>query len=762
MARTMANSASLRLALPVGLAVLLCAAVTGITLWSHTANRRDALALTDGALAALEERIRTEVSTFLAVPERVLGLAAQFAGDSPPTPAERQAAEETAVGVLNVVPMLALIGYADANGNWLMVRRAASGALETKIIGREDGARRAFWLRTAPDGSRVQEADPTDMFDPRTRPWWQRAQAAEGIAWTDVYVFFTDRQPGVTAARALRGGNLPGVVMADIRLDELSRFLASLAVGRTGRALILDGDGRLVALGDRSRAVKVDGDTVSPAVLNELADPVLDRAFDLYRVQGPGRRAFELAGKRYIVLATRLPGDGRNWSLLMVVPEDDFVGFVTRNSRTALLMGLGVMALAGLLAWQVVRQSLRGERARAAAQLAAAAAAAESRAYAGLAEAATPQAVLESLAAALAARRTGLWRLAPDSGQLLCAHQFDAGTGVHASGLRLRATEAPRLFAALAKGETIDVATAKADPRTAELARLYLEPTGSAALLSLPVRGPDGTVLGALWVEDRGQGVVPAQDFARAAAALLAPKLLAPTMLAAGVVAPRAATAPPRATAAAAPDRGRLFVERLAALQGSTASTAEAFPRLAVLAVLLTDDTVLASRLAGGADPLIDRIARVVEAVAAEHEVPYLRSMGERIVMAAGFPAPGAATDAGLAAEATRRLAEAALALQDRLAEAFTAADHGLDFRLGLDLGPASGSRAGAAGTAWNIWGEAVRLAHTLAETAPPGTIQASAAVQEALAENFVLSARGKFFVPEAGELGTWLLAGTA
>jgi class 3 adenylate cyclase len=759
----MASHASLRLALPVGLAVLLCAAVTGITLWSYTANRRDALALTDGALAALEERISTQVSTFLAVPERVLGLAAQFAGDSPPTPAERKAAEETAVAVLNVVPMLALIGYADANGNWLMVRRAASGALETKIIARDDGARRAFWLRTAPDGSRVQEADPSDLFDPRTRPWWQRAQAAEGIAWTDVYVFFTDRQPGVTAARALRGGDLPGVVMADIRLDELSRFLASLAVGRTGRALILDGDGRLVALGDRTRAVKVDGDTVSPAVLNELADPVLDRAFDLYRVDGPGRRAFELSGKRHIVLATRLPGDGRNWSLLMVVPEDDFVGFVTRNSRTALLMGLGVMALAGLLAWQVVRQGLGGERARAALLQAAAAAAAEARAYANLAEAATPQAVLESLATALAARRAGLWRLAPDAGQLLCAHQFDAGTGTHASGLRLRAAEAPRLFAAITKGEAIDVANARADPRTADLARLYLEPMGATALLSLPVRGPNGAMLGAVWVEDRGQGAAPAQDFTRAAAALLTPTLLGTTLLAASP--PGAALAVPRAPAAPrgpAPDRGALFVERLAATQAGGFLAAEAFPRLAVLAVLLTDDTVLATSLQGGRDPLIDRVARVVEATAAEHDVPYLRIMGERIVMAAGFPAPEQPADPALAPQATRRLAAAALALQDRLAEAFTAADHGLDFRLGLDLGPASGSRAGAAGTTWNVWGEAVRLAHTLAETAPPGTIQASQAVQEALAQDFILSARGKFFVPEAGELGTWLLAGTA
>ena len=40
------------------------------------------------------------------------------------------------------------------------------------------------------------EEDPADTFDPRTRPWYDGAGAADGLFWTDVYVFFTSQAAG--------------------------------------------------------------------------------------------------------------------------------------------------------------------------------------------------------------------------------------------------------------------------------------------------------------------------------------------------------------------------------------------------------------------------------------------------------------------------------------------------------------------------------------------------------------------------------------
>jgi hypothetical protein len=742
---------------PALLAGLLTLAVLGMAYFSFHANRRDALRLTDETLALLQDRITTEVTNYLSVPERALQILAEFAGQRAIAPHERPAAVESATALLRVAPMLALVGFADADGGWLMVRRdPTSGALETKTIALESGMRRAFWTRIAgPEAPPMEEDDPADRFDPRTRPWFRAAQASEGLIWTDLYVFFTDRQPGVTAARALPDPTRPGVVMADVRLANLSEFLSRLTVGRTGRALILDREGRLVALGDPARTVEVRGEMLEPARLAQLNDPVLSRAFDLYRAEGPGRRMVEVGKDRFIMLASRLPGEGRDWSLLMVVPEDDFVGFVSRNSLMVLAMALGVAVLAVLLAALAVRQALRATAARQAARAQAASLAAQSEAYAELAAARDVPSVLAVLARVLGARRVGLWRFDPSRTALACETQVDAATGAHAAGLRLRRAEAPKLFAALEAGQVLQVADAAADPRTTELHRLYLRAVGTRTLLSVPLAThAEAPAQGALWIEDAGavgaaNGLVP---FARAATALLARAQSPPAPVTAAASTPGAARA-----------RGEALLARLRQRAGTSPMPAEAelFPRLAVLVLTFSDDAaIVAARCADGTS-LLGRIRAIVRDASEAGGISCVRALGERVLLADGF--------AGDAEEAAQRLADLALAIQDQLTDAFTQAELGLDFRMGLDLGPAAGMRdlrltaeAPDDKAAWNIFGEAVGAAQSLADSAPPGAIQVSESAHAALAADFLLRARGRFFIPETGEIGTWLVAGHA
>ena len=84
---------------------------------------------------------------------------------------------------------------------------------------------------------------------------------------------------------------------------------------------------------------------------------------------------------------------------------------------------------------------------------------------------------------------------------------------------------------------------------------------------------------------------------------------------------------------------------------------------------------------------------------------------------------------------------------------------------MGLDQGPAVGGRLPRPGldqTGWEVFGEAVRIPGALADTAPAGAIQISETAQAALAADFLLRARGRFFVGDGGEIGTWLVAGHA
>ena len=228
-------------------------------------------------LSALDERVVTQVQSYLTPAVRVLKLMREIIDRPPFDAAGRGRAERFAVEVLRNVPQLATVIFDDANGNFLMLRRTAEGAIEV-IENNRDG-RRVFWVRRdLQDATTTVEDDPEDTYDPRTRPWFQAALHGDGVFWSDVYVFFTDRKPGITASATMpaRDGQPASVVGVDIRLDALSEFLAGLKIGRSGRAMIVDDQGRLVAFPDPQRDLLAAGMSNCHPPATRLGSPPAD------------------------------------------------------------------------------------------------------------------------------------------------------------------------------------------------------------------------------------------------------------------------------------------------------------------------------------------------------------------------------------------------------------------------------------------------------------------------------------------------------
>jgi len=294
--------ALLRVAFPVLGVALVLASLLGIAVYSDQANRAGALSLSDDLIAALEKRIAIEVSAYLDPAAQALELARDLAGAAAAAD-RRTVAESFAIDALRRVPQLANVNIADGDGDFMLVRRgqAASGnegGTDTKLIRNLPLPRVVIW--THRDASRheiAREFDPADPYDPRTRPWYIGALTTEQIFWTGIYVFFSDRAPGITAAlRAEASDGKQVVVGVDIKLDALSQFLAGLKIGRTGRAMIIDAQGELIAYPDATRMLRQQGDDLVSVHVDELDDPALRAAWDRYRVEGPGRRTLEVNG----------------------------------------------------------------------------------------------------------------------------------------------------------------------------------------------------------------------------------------------------------------------------------------------------------------------------------------------------------------------------------------------------------------------------------------------------------------------------------
>jgi class 3 adenylate cyclase len=740
-----------RVGVPVGGVALVIVAILAIALYSDRANRAGALALSQDLLDDLQSRVSVEVTANLQPAIRATRLVREIVERN--AIGERETALESfAWSVLHQTPQVDALYSGDSDGNFVMVQRDEGQGTRTKLIRNMPGPRLVEWIRHDAEGRVTRrEPDPSDPYDPRTRDWYQGALKADDVYWTSAYIFYTHREPGVTAAiRYHSEDGADHVFGVDITLKALSHFLGSLKIGHSGRAVIIDDADHLVAAPDDVAIMQERNGQFTPARLDELGASAMSAVYDRFRVEGYGRRAIEIGGVLTIAIASRLPVTGRDWTLLMAVPEADFTGFVASNGRKTLWLSLVVIALATGLAVLLVIQGLRADRSARLLLDRSIAIERQSQTFANLARQAdlfdrSREAPLQALTAALgdlaAARRTSVWKLSEGGRLLHCQDACERDAGGHVAGVRLSRAELPQFFKALEAGDEIRVPDAGKDRRTVDFHRALMHPIDSRGLDVVPVRGGNN-VVGAILLEDAAQ-MSGAREFAALFANVLAARM------GDGMEAP---TPTPEKANATLPTARERSLDTDLVVQGvdKPAPGAELFPSTAVMSIKFGDAAALAA-LADGTATLADRIAAALQKIAAAHHIPYVKLVGHDIVAAAGLIANDTFS--------LLRIADASIEARDRCLELFEAGGHTPSFRIGIACGLAVGAHVGQEPRLFNVWGDAVRIAELMAETSTgPGTIQVSEAAYAKLRAHFLFRPRGSFYLPRLGATQTFVL----
>ncbi|RJE87353.1 cache domain-containing protein [Paracoccus onubensis] len=260
---------------------------------------------------------------------------------------------------LKVTPQFSALYFGLEDGCFVFVMRDSGPApYRTKIITVKDGKRHSehFWRND--DFSLVtSKVDPTDTFDPRDRNWYQRAEMALTTVWTDPYIFFTAQQPGITLAAPVRNpdGGVRGVVGVDIEISSISEFLAQLRIGETGKALIINHNGDVIAHPNSELLKTQDQDgTVRFPNIREFDDGIAREAFSwlgsgIEAAQGRERFSkFEYGGETYISTFTQIIDDDLPWTVAVYAPELDFIGGLKDNRTTSIWIAVMVAILTGV------------------------------------------------------------------------------------------------------------------------------------------------------------------------------------------------------------------------------------------------------------------------------------------------------------------------------------------------------------------------------------------------------------------------------
>ena len=791
-----------RVAGPIGFVFVMLAALLAITAYSYYSNRRDALALSDDVLGAIERRIAGELNAFIMPIEDTVRLTANFLENTSFDIHNRDLLEPLALRVMANLSQASNFIVADLHGNFLMIARQPDGSLHTKIIERTNGPTNVTWIQRDVAGNVIDEKTSVDdSYDPRNRPWYKGAVNSQELFWTDFYIFFTSQTHGVTISLPIMGKNDErlGVFGLDIELKEVSAFLETLKIGQNGEAIIIDEDGYIVAHPEIKKMVKKEGDVFKPILVEEVGDPVLNRAYNRFLIDGHGHRDLTVDGQRYLSAAFRLPQKtGLDLSVFVFVPEEDFVGFVASNNRTILLMSSGIVVLAPIMAALLVFQGLRAERSAQRVLERQHELEAQGRAFSELSsKAAMFDAedtesfghLTEIVAGAINLRRSSLWNFDDGDRVLKCIDSYDRESDGHTQGTVLARADFVPLFEVLQNGEEISAPDAETDDRLAELYRVYMQPLGCESLLAVPIRY-HGQTAGALWFEhERLHHGWSAEEisFAHTIADMLALRLsvdqrciraftqpdednetaaasvvpsTGPVPAAGDIppeghpVAPDIAQQRPSLNSTVGTARFASFMDRLTAGGiDPDQMAADVFTDTTVLVLRFTDPISLAVRITDTeSTTMVELMFGYLEEQAASQGIEYMKIMGDEIVCAAGID-PGAKDHA-------RLIADLALNLQNRCTGLFASLNTPMEFRIGIDTGAVMGSSVGRKVKTYNIWGEAARFASKMAESSIAGGIQVSQTTYRRLRANYLFQMRGNYYLPNIGETSTYLLTG--
>lgn len=305
----------------------------------------------------LTNRIEGKLQTYTEIPHSINRLnASAFAQGDIDVSAAR--GEYPFWQQIQIYSTVSYVYCADRNGAFLGVRRfSADRSVELRLSNAATGDKFHGYSLDR-NGRRDQLVSKGNKpFDPRVRPWYKAAVTAGQPVWSEIYADFSTQLPTVTASVPVYNTadqSLLGVCATDVFLPhEMSRFLGSLQIGKTGSAFILERSGRLVST-STEEAIMSSGASSERLPAVESRNPTvratatyLQHQFgDLHQIQSAEQLEFDLDGQRQFVQVTPFKDAyGLDWLIVTVLPESDFMTQIHQNTYTTVWLCLTALTV---------------------------------------------------------------------------------------------------------------------------------------------------------------------------------------------------------------------------------------------------------------------------------------------------------------------------------------------------------------------------------------------------------------------------------
>ncbi|NOQ34341.1 MAG: HAMP domain-containing protein, partial [Methylococcaceae bacterium] len=338
-----------------------------IVIYSYKVNSENTLALSNSLLNTTLNHAVSQTTHHLKVAENSTSLSTMLLSNELNI-INDQHLEHHVIKILKKTPFLFMYYIGDEQGNFIMGYRNKFGSISTKLIDNSTEKTKIVWKYRG-DKEQVlntkieTDIEPNDDFDARQRVWYQGAKKRLNIFWTDVYKFYNNEADniyqkendsqqlyGITIASPILNiqEQFKGVVGADISLDLLSNFFASLKIGKNGKTLVVNNARKIILFSDLKIDKLINGRPEGMKV-NDIEDGWLKEGVQEFFKKYDKEFFYYFEGEKYFVKVHDFSkAIGKDWFLIMIVPENDFLG-ETKQARAMSLLVTSIMLFVSVL-----------------------------------------------------------------------------------------------------------------------------------------------------------------------------------------------------------------------------------------------------------------------------------------------------------------------------------------------------------------------------------------------------------------------------
>jgi signal transduction histidine kinase/HAMP domain-containing protein len=343
---------------------------TGIISWLSFRNSQQTVQEIIGQLQTeITSRIKEHLYQYLAVPPFISKINQDAIENGHLNTNNQLELEHHLFQQIKLFPKMTYISYSTETGNYTGAHRQIDNGLLRMVTVNESTQYTYMTYETDEHGNKTNLVNKTTpiFFDPRKRPWYQQTINKKQRTWYDAYkyVLYDSLGLGFGAPVHNKNGDIIGVLASDLALIDISRFLNSLKIGKTGQAFIIEKNGNLIASSNLNEtlATLVDGKIQrfsalqsKSSLINQSTQYLKQHFGDFHQIKTESNFSFEIDKQKNFINVLPYQDDyGLDWLVVVVLPEQDFMAKINVNSEITFFLSLGALLIAIFIAMLFAR-----------------------------------------------------------------------------------------------------------------------------------------------------------------------------------------------------------------------------------------------------------------------------------------------------------------------------------------------------------------------------------------------------------------------